>query len=282
MNPNGEIVIDFAGITLSVAFEGERSAAIVDFLFRDVSAASGGGTAPAIRYRLTPGPESGRLVLERNSSVLWEGPSDGSLAEKLLGGVCRDLAAESRGGLVFHAAAMAGKGGGLFLPGSIAAGKTTLAFWLARSGLRYLTDELVFIPEGAGFMRTFHRPMNLKEASRLALERHYPFDQVDRLGLATSRGILLSARLWRMWEGPTDVPVSRIVFPRFVEGGDFELRPLTPAEAAKAMLECLVNARNLPSHGLPEVVRMAKSVPSYNLRYGRFDQLEAWIAGLRD
>jgi len=59
---------------------------------------------------------------------------------------------------LFHAAALAWQGRGLLLPGKISAGKTTLTAWLLSRGLDYLTDELVFIPQGTVAVRGLARP----------------------------------------------------------------------------------------------------------------------------
>ena len=70
-----------------------------------------------------------------------------------------------------------------------------------------------------------------------------------------------------------DTPVNLIVFPDFQEYADLELQSLTPAQAGLALMQCLVNARNLPEHGFPEITRLVRSIPAYRLTYSRFDQV---------
>jgi hypothetical protein len=38
-------------------------------------------------------------------------------------------------------------------------------------------------------------------------------------------------------------------------------------------MNVLVNARNLPRHGVPEIIRLASSTPAYRLHYSGFDQI---------
>jgi hypothetical protein len=45
-------------------------------------------------------------------------------------------------------------------------------------------------------------------------------------------------------------------------------------------MECLANGRNLAGHGFPEVTRIARSVPAYQLVYSRFEQLDSYIEEL--
>jgi hypothetical protein len=45
-------------------------------------------------------------------------------------------------------------------------------------------------------------------------------------------------------------------------------------------MEGLINARNLEEHGFPEVARLARLIPAYELTYGAFEQIEGKIEGL--
>jgi len=56
--------------------------------------------------------------------------------------------------------------------------------------------------------------------------------------------------------------LSLIIFPQYLPGGDFTTRSLSKAETGLELMQCLINARNLPEHGFPEVVRLAKRVPT--------------------
>ena len=276
------VVVGYAGSAAAVAFEGRRAAAIVEFLFRDAAAAGmdTAGLPPAVQFKLYPDPEKAGLILRRGDSVLAEGAPDGALAEKLLGDVCRELAAESRGGLLFHAAALSFGGGGFLVPGGIGAGKTTLALHLALMGFGYSTDEMVFVQNGAGTMRPFLRPLNLKENSRPVFEDRLDFKEDAHRMLRTHQGWLLSPALFHDTPPSPEIPVRLIVFPRFLVGEKFDFKPLTKAQATAALMECLVNSRNRPDYGLTEAARLAKTTPAFRLRYSQFGQLTEWIDSL--
>jgi hypothetical protein len=275
-------LITFAGSTVSVEYEGDGAAKIVDFLYRDIPPAAGPGPA-AVTFRLLSDDGAGRLRLYSAETLLYEGGVAAKAADLLLSQSCYQLANHSQGGMLFHAGALAWAGGGLLLPGGIGAGKTTLTAWLLTRGLGYLTDELVFVPDGAETMEAFARPLNLKRPARAALRAHFDFERhADRM-LSTSAGDLISpgalqpARL----AGALDATrVSLIVFPRYQAGGDLVWRPLSKAQAGLALMKCLVNARNLPEHGFPQISRLAKAAPAYHMTYAGFDQVEAQLKGL--
>jgi hypothetical protein len=208
--------------------------------------------------------------------LLYEGDDEATLAEMLLGETGYKLADKSQGGLLFHAGALAWKGKGLLLPGSIGAGKTTLTAWLALKaieGVEYLSDEMVFFPTGSDAMQTYTRPLNLKSPSRAVLKDLFDFEGHAERILSTDYGDLIAPELVS-FAGPRDeTPVSLIIFPRYEAGCEALFQPLSKAQAGLALMECLVNARNLPGHGFPEIARLARMAPAYKMRYAHFGQV---------
>jgi hypothetical protein len=273
-------LIRFAGSTVAVEYSGVRMAAIVDFLYRYVPADGDDDVPPSVTYRMVPSGQAGRMALYRDDTLLYEGDSEPALADLLLGDSCHHLAQRSRGGLLFHAAGLAWQGQGLLLPGGIGAGKTTLAAWLVARSLDYLTDELVFVPHGADTMQTFTRPLNVKRTSRPALRDHFDFEGHAAHVVSTPHTDLIPPTLLKPANALSEPPLRLIVFPRYLPGGDFAWRPLSKAQAGLALMECLVNARNLPEHGFPEIVRLARQAPAYRLHYTDFDQIGGRIEAL--
>jgi hypothetical protein len=61
------------------------------------------------------------------------------------------------------------------------------------------------------------------------------------------------------------------------------LRPMSDMDILvpeSELMQCLVNARNLPEHGFPEVARLVKRVPAYKMSYAHFDQLGECIESM--
>jgi len=279
----GRRLICFAGSGVAIEFEGERAARIVNFLYRHMPSGDDHGTAPHVTFRLAPGAESDQLALYRDGRLTYEGTSHAFLAEMLLGETGYNLADKSRGGLLFHAGGLTWDGKGLLLPGSIGAGKTTLTMWLALQGIggrAYLSDEMVFFPAGSHAMQTYTRPLNLKRPARAALENLFDFEAHANCIFSTSYGDLIPPELLN-FAGPRDeVPVNLILFPRYAAESEFELKPLSKAQAGLALMECLVNARNLPEHGFREIARLARIVPAYKMSYAHFDQIGNQVEAL--
>jgi hypothetical protein len=273
-------IIHFAGSSIFVEYSGEKAARIVDFLYQFLPANIDSEGIADVNYRILPGSESDRLLLYREDTLIFEGNGEADLAEMLLGYTGHDLADHSRGGLLFHSGALAWKGKGLLLPGGIATGKTTLTLWLATRGFSYLTDELVYIKDGANTFRSFTRPLNLKAPSRTVLQNDFDLGKNREYVLSTALGDLISPVLFKSGERRGETPLSLIILPRYNPGRDFIFRPLSKAQAGMELMRCLVNARNLPAHGFPEVARLVKMVPGYSMSYSHFDQIGDCVEGL--
>ncbi len=279
MNEKCHRLVSFAGSTVAIEYSSPRIAAIIDFLYQHAPAAS--DVPPHVAYRAIPGVQPGAMALYRDDTLIYEGDSKAGLAELLMGDACYHLADRSRGGLLFHAAGLAWQGKGVILPGGIGAGKTTLAAWLTAKGLDYLTDELVFVPHGTDTVQAFTRPLNVKKGSRAALQAALPFGFEAHAAhiLTTAHADLIPPALLRPVKLSAP-PLGLIIFPRYLPDGEFALRPLSKAQAGLALMECLINARNLPGHGLPEIARLAQVAPAYKLSYANFDQIGERIEAL--
>jgi hypothetical protein len=263
--------VSFANSSLSIEYHGARSASIVDFLYRHIPA--GDSIPPCVTYRLIDGDQAGQLALYRDARLLYQGTHEAEVAELLLGDSGYHLAAASHDGLLFHAGALAWGDNGLLLPGGIGAGKTTLTAWLATRSLDYLSDEMAFVPRGSDGMQCLTRPLNLKSASRSALRRYLDIDRHDGQVLSRSHGDLISPTLLTSHIRSGETPVGLIVFPHYRPAGEFEWRPLSRAQAGLALMECLVNARNLPDHGFHQVARLARTAPAYRISYASFEEI---------
>jgi hypothetical protein len=273
-------LISFAGSTVAIEHDGAQAAHVVAFLYRHVPHAGAG--APHVTFRLLSGGESGRMVLYRGERLLYDGDSAADVANLLLGDSCHELADQSHDGLLFHAAALARRGKGLILPGTIGAGKSTLAAWLLARGFDYLTDELVFVAPGAGGFQAFTRPLNLKPPARAILQRQFDFEGQSRQLFSGSQFDLVPPSLINPRSRMSEPDLSLILFPRYLSESAFELQRLSKAQAGLELMQCLVNARNLPDYGFSEITRLARKAPAYQMSYAGFDQVGEAVETMLD
>lgn len=273
MGLSGWREVHFANSAVAVEYAGERAAAVVEFLFRHI--AETGPAVPHVTYRIEA--QAAELVLQRADATLYRGSSDAECADRLLGDSTHALADRSVGGLLFHAAGLSWQERGLLLPGRIAAGKTTLSAWLATQGFDLLSDELIFVAAEATIMQALTRPLNVKAPARSILQPYFDFERQAARLLSTPRGDLIPIDLLRPENELGTPEIKTIILPQYAPDAAFQLEVLSPGRAAFALVETVVNARNLPDHGLPELARLARAVPIYQLNYSSFAQLADWV-----
>jgi len=271
-------LLSFGRSTVGLEYGNGRPVRLIDFLFQNILGSM--GEQPWTVLRLEDRGEDPGLWLWQDDKPLFKGISFESMAVQLMAQVCFTLAYESRGGLLFHAAAVLAQDKGIILPGKSGAGKSTLTAWLIHHGCGYLSDEMVFIASASNSVSGFTRPITIKSPARHLLPQLLIEDRA-------SNGILHSESLDMIAPEQFGAQVVNIlssldliIFPHFEADQPNKLDPLTKAQTAFELMKCLANARNLDDHGLSEAVRLAKSTTAYSLSYGDTEQAGRSIMGL--
>lgn len=271
-------VVSFAQSAVTIESEGARADRIVDFLFRDTS--SDDRIMPHVELRVAEPIRPEKLAVFQDYASMYESESDAELAEFLLGDVTVHLADKSHGGMVFHAGALVWNGFGVLVPGSIGAGKTTMTTWLVSRGLDYLTDEMVWVPEGTNAIHGLTRPLNIKKPSRVVLQDVFDFEKHAAEILSSDRIDLIPPTALKPDNVLSTPRIGLIVFPKYQPHGELEIQQLSKAQTGFALLETLVNARNLTEHGFHEAARLAQLAPAYRIRYSHFEQIREPLENL--
>lgn len=256
--------VGFAGSGLAIDCEDAECAAIVEQIYRHQAARA---TAMlGVRLRLSRNGPIGGFALQCDGSLVHEAGSAGEVARALLGETQRCLAEGNRSGLLLHAACVSKEGRGVILPGQSGAGKTTLAAWLSTHGFEYLSDELVFVRTGSRRVEGFLRPLDVKAEGRRVLAPVIDFEATDAV-LPAPDGFLVFPRRLAAVGAPAEADACVLIFPSYSPGVATRIEPISQARAAMLLMGCLINARNLPGHGLEEVARLARALPAYSLTY---------------
>lgn len=179
--------------------------------------------------------------------------------------------------LMLHAAALEYHGRGLLCIAPAGGGKTTLSAWLLGQGFHYLTDELAAV-DPTHRVEGLARPLNVKSTG-LDLVRSFTWLESDLGRARVSGGI---THIPRRESHPAPLPIAALLLPRFVPGADFSVTTPSVGQCAATMMRSLLNARNLPRHGLAGVVALARAVPIYAPQYGELEDVSSWLRGLLD
>jgi hypothetical protein len=178
---------------------------------------------------------------------------------------------ERRGRYSLHAACLARDGRGVVLAGPTGAGKSTLAIALARAGLDFLADDVVFLDHSrAGDVRVlgFADALGVTEASAAL------FGELGRaLGLPLVDGF--PKRLVRIEDALRGAPLlmscrpQALVFPTVTPGEPSTLTALDPREAWLRLVPdvLLTEPAGTQSH-LAALAALLVQVDTYELRSG--------------
>jgi hypothetical protein len=153
------------------------------------------------------------------------------------------LVAASSSHLVLHAGCVAGRTGGVLLPGGSGAGKSWLTGACVDDGLAYLSDEHAVVDLDTGLLLPFPKPLDLGDDG------------------------LVAATALRCDALSPPIHVGAVVFPRYVAGAELEVAEL---DSKATLLSLASHATNLGALGEPAfrwLVAFA-SRPAWQVIYG--------------
>ena len=212
---------------------------------------------------------SDRYILYPDGRAKLRNLDRGDCVYALLGEAGHSLLTNLSTGVAFHAGAVSLRNLGLVLPGTSGSGKSSLTAWFIDNGFDYLTDEIVVFDSDVPNFTAFSRPLVLKSGSSVAIASLKAMASAPSIAVGSNQIILPTAEP----RPPMQHQCRLIVFPRFAEGAELTIEPLTAAQTGLELMACNVNARNLVNHGFDIVTSIARSVPAVMLRYGNFELL---------
>ena len=168
-----------------------------------------------------------------------------------------------------HAAGAASDAGAIVLPGPSGSGKSTLALALARHGLDYMADDMLFATHRDGDLRlhAFPEEVDVSPSSAAWFEELAAFTGPPPPGWPKHRIHVDEAFGARI---AAAAPPAALVFPAIAPSGQTALEPLTPAEALIELSpNVLLTDAVIAQRHLDVLGELARSAPAYRLATGR-------------
>jgi len=268
MSNNGTYIAGFSGLNIEIGYNNPDAKLLIDFLLGDLQAEP--SLVPEIRYDVLVVGRPPKVSLWQGDKLLYFGNSKYTLAYILINEMIYRFIVDHKADLAIHAAALSYSNTGILIPGKSGSGKSTLAAWLTSNGFNYLTDELIFLSKN-GVIKPLIRPISLHSDSVSALDDL--LNPVKEQILAGQSGIMVPHLVLNTNHVPCTPVVSRILFPEYKHGFGVELTKLSSAKSCFKLIECHVNARNMPDHGFGQLAALTRQTKSYQLTYGGFDGL---------
>jgi hypothetical protein len=186
--------------------------------------------------------------------------------------------------LNIHAGVVSDGKGVTLLPAAPGSGKSSLTAALSRSGLDYFSDEVALLEEPGMSVRPTPLAVCVKSTGWDLMAPFFP----EIRDLKTHRRG--DGKIVRYVPPPAFVngsrrdrayPVRRIVFPKYVAGGETMLTPLPRVVAlSRLMEECLAVPVPLTLRRVQRLIRWIKQVDCHDLKVASLDEAVGRIRGL--
>jgi hypothetical protein len=176
-----------------------------------------------------------------------------------------------------HAAGVAAEGRAIVLPGPSGSGKSTLALALARQGLEYMGDDMLFATrrDEKLLLRAFPEEVDVAPTSSAWFDELAAFSGAPPRGWPKHRIHVDEAFGARV---AASAAAAAIVFPAIAPSGHTTLEPLAASEALIELgPNVLLTDSTMAQRHLDVLGELARSAPAYRLAVGR-DLVEAATA----
>lgn len=266
-------LIHFAGGTVRIRSDHPGISKTLEIHFKHCSTENG----PIVANYLVTAVNDTDFTVSVDGSDLFSKINYDKALWLLMQDVITSLNGLSTTDLVFHAAALALANSGVILCGQSGSGKSSLAAWLTASGFQYLTDEVIALPIDGDEISGLCRSIVLKRGSAFIWQHWLQKKDVDGFLQFNEGSVWIEPALFNTEAIRAAVKPRVLIFPRYLPEAELHVEPLTPANALFRLLQCLVNARNIPDHGMSATTRLARQVTAFSLTYSNIESAVEWI-----
>lgn len=273
MTPDESLQVQFCGHTALIQCDDPNLRQSLTRYFRYCLGDSG---PVVVTYQITMA-SNGERQLWRDGQLLHPKPTLLYIVIYLSQDLMAKLITSCQPQLVFHAAGLSRGQRGIILCGRSGSGKSTLSAWLTATGFDFLSDEIVAIGFNPLEMSGLAYPIVLKRGSAFVWQ-HWLGEEADKDMVQFFDGTAwLDPEQLRAHCLGTVAQPKLLLFPRYAAEATFEVRPLSPAEAAFRLMHHLVNFEKLPDQGFSQVTRLARQVKAYSLTYADVTTAATWL-----
>lgn len=269
----------------SWTYETSRFRAVgYDFSVRVMDAALGCFLDEAWAPTAVPGASTHRYSLVDNGPaadhryrLYWDDTYVGQVRREsqALGLLCwhvnRQVVANRGEHLVLHAAAAEHGGRAVIIPAVMESGKTTLVAGLTRAGLRYLTDEAVFIEPESLLVQPYLKPLSVDPGSWTVLPSLRPRVSAD-----------VEPYLEKQWQvAPSSIgpdAVGGVCSPAWIVTTSYQpdrptaIEPMSASESAIALAQNTFGLDADPRRHLDVIAALVRQCRRYRLVVSDLDQ----------
>ena len=274
-----EKIISFAGQSLTVVFP-QQAAEIINFTFFDFPQETSVPNRPSLE--VTYDKQKRLFSLSEDGQQIGADLAPAELSLLLLSRSTYSLLNDLQGGTAIHGAAVHRKNRAVLMPGKSGIGKSILTSRLLSMGYNYLTDELVYFPDGADYFTALSRPLHINETGRQVLEGFCSLDDQQHPFLQSEKTTLFSHRVFDEQPISPQPELSLLLFIEQSNKTPLAINSQSPGQAAKRLMESVVNARNTGVDSFKHLASISRNIPAILLKYADIEQLDVLLKPIID
>jgi hypothetical protein len=255
----------------------EEFAAVTARLLRSFDSAD--GRAPEVTFTvLTTGDSSGPHRFYRGGKLIRETYQFWKLMRLLEWQLDVFLARTDLEHVLLHSGSVAVNGGGILIPGSSHAGKSSLTLSLLLRGAAYYSDEISAVGNDSGELTAFPKPLSCRDPSifpEVTQDRWFG-PRLDGDGIEPEPDGW--KQVWfthaddvRPGSVGTPVPITHVIFPDRGNGHSPSLEPMLKTEVMQSLLRHSVNFRVVRERGFRRLARVVERAQCFRLRGNGLD-----------
>lgn len=176
--------------------------------------------------------------------------------------------------LYIHAGVLAKNKNILLFPGMSGSGKSTLAAALIRNGFKYLSDEIALMEDSTFYIRPIPVSLCVKSTAWRLLDDLYRI-----LNLLPIHYREDGKRVRYLQPSQSDIvtksclPVSIIIFPKYLEGAKTELSGISKVAALKRIMDnCDVLPKRLSVKNVKKLIKWIEGIKCYELTMSSLEE----------
>jgi hypothetical protein len=231
-----------------------------------------------LTYSLVTG-DGGEVDIYRNETHVLRLARAADAVAWLLADVNRVVVEASSTRLLFHGGGVQSGDVGVLLPAPSGSGKSTLVAALVRSGLHYLSDEVMALTCPGAQLLPYPKPLTIKRGSFSVLADLQPQTAPEWAPFVGEEWSVVADRIAPGAIG-TPCQLGLVVVPRYTPDARTRLRLMPAAESFLALAVNSLNMDALGSQGAELLGSLVEGCPCYELELSDVDVACRLVLGL--
>ena len=264
--------IELGGHSFTLEWADEESGFLINLICQDIP--NSNLLTPDSIFRLHTNNSKTKVTIFFGNRCIYRGINRIHGLNIIISTMLQQLELLCTNGIFLRAALVSLNGKGAIIIGKAGSGKTSLASALILSGWSYHGDQVVFIADDELICESLATPLLFKDNWKLPTCN----DSLSDIQASEYNGqtiLSVSDLLPDCISNKNSVVPEILIVSHFESGASISITPLRAGLAAFHFINSILNKKKFNQSGLNKVGQVIKSLRSFELVYGNFEQLSS-------